>query len=115
MILSTDAFSIAVMKKLPKTKLTFPPGSTKMLKQESDLVHEKTQQDRIIKIELALVRVMKSRNVCTQQELIGEASRQLMAFFRPDPRIMKKRIETLMERGFMRRDENDQKLIHYVA
>jgi hypothetical protein len=64
---------------------------------------------------LALVRVMKSRNVCAQNELISEASRQLMQFFRPDPRLMKKRIETLMERGFMRRDENDQKMIHYVA
>jgi cullin 1 len=110
-----DTFSVAVMKKLPKTKITFPPGSTKMLKQESDTIVEKTQQDRIIKIELALVRVMKSRNVCAQNELISEASRQLMQFFRPDPRLMKKRIETLMERGFMRRDENDQKMIHYVA
>jgi len=112
---ANDTFSVAVMKKLPKTKITFPPGSTKMLKQESDTVIEKTQQDRIIKIELALVRVMKSRNVCAQNELISEASRQLMQFFRPDPRLMKKRIETLMERGFMRRDENDQKMIHYVA
>jgi hypothetical protein len=98
-----------------KAKVVYPPGSTKILKRESEGVHEKTQQDRIIKIELALVRIMKSRNVCTQQDLIAEASRQLMPFFRPDPRIMKKRIENLMERGFMRRDENDQKRIHYVA
>jgi hypothetical protein len=36
-------------------------------------------------------------------------------FFRPDPRMMKKRIETLVERGFMRRDDEDQRKLHYCA
>jgi cullin 1 len=114
-ISTSDYFTLYPLKRVMKTRVIYPPGSTKTLKRESENVHEKTQQDRIIKIELALVRIMKSRNVCTQQDLIAEASRQLMPFFRPDPRVMKKRIENLMERGFMRRDENDQKRIHYVA
>jgi len=78
-------------------------------------LEKKTNEERIIKIELALVRVMKSRNVMNIQELIAEASTQLSKFFRPDPKLMKKRIENLMERGFMKRDENDQRKIHYCA
>lgn len=87
-------------------------------------------EERALKIDLALVRVMKSRNVLDMQNLIGEATKQLMKarstliissyltppqFFRPDPRMMKKRIETLVERGFMRRDEEDQRKLHYCA
>eukprot|EP01120_Amphizonella_sp_Union-15-10_P002483 TRINITY_DN1271_c0_g1_i1.p1 TRINITY_DN1271_c0_g1~~TRINITY_DN1271_c0_g1_i1.p1 ORF type:complete len:780 (-),score=173.34 TRINITY_DN1271_c0_g1_i1:16-2355(-) len=110
-----DEFEIAQMKRIPKTRVAYPPGSTRMIQKQSQQLQDKTKQERIIKIELALVRVMKARNVCTLNELISEASSQLMKYFRPDPRIVKKRIETLMERGFMKRDEEDQKQIHYVA
>jgi len=58
---------------------------------------------------------MKSRNVMNIQELIAEATTQLCKFFRPDPKLMKRRIENLMERGFMRRDEENQRIIHYCA
>jgi len=110
-----DEFELALVKKVPKTRISYPPGSTRMIRKQSEQLQDRTKQERIIKIELALVRVMKARNVCTQNELISEASLQLMKYFRPDPRIVKKRIETLMERGFMRRDEEDFKMIHYVA
>jgi len=76
---------------------------------------KKNLEERIIKIELALVRIMKARGTLKQQELIAESTKQLIKFFKPDPRLMKKRIENLMERGFMRRDEEDQTLIHYQA
>lgn len=35
-------------------------------------------EERALKIDLALVRVMKSRNVLDMQNLIGEATKQLM-------------------------------------
>jgi hypothetical protein len=111
----TDVFSLAKETKPPRNRIQYPQGSAHMMKKEHKEIKDKTLEERIIKIELALVRVMKSRNVCTLSELIAEASSQLMQFFRPDPKLMKKRIEALMERGFMRRDENDQRRIHYVA
>jgi len=96
--------------------LVYPAGnSIKSKVDDSKKDREKTNEERTTKIELALVRVMKSRNVMNIQELIAEATGQLCKFFRPDPKIMKKRIENLMERGFMRRDEENQRLIHYVA
>jgi len=99
-----------------RKKLQFPAGSSVKSKiDDSKKLRDKTNEERVLKIELALVRVMKSRNVMNIQELIGEASGQLAKFFRPDPKIMKKRIENLMERGFMRRDEEDQRKIHYCA
>jgi hypothetical protein len=72
-------------------------------------------KERELKMQLALVRVMKARNTLQQQQLIAEASTQLEKFFMPDPRLMKKQIEVLMERNFMRRDADDQRKIHYCA
>lgn len=114
-VLESDIFLLAKETKPPRNRIPYPPGSALMLKKEAKEIKDKTQEDRNMKMELALVRVMKSRNICTLNELVAEASNQLMPFFRPDIKQMKKRIEALMERGFMRRDDADQRKIHYVA
>lgn len=72
-------------------------------------------KERELKMQLALVRVMKARNVLQVTALIHEATEQLSKYFIPDTRIMRKQIEVLMERGFMKRDDEDQRKIHYVA
>jgi hypothetical protein len=72
-------------------------------------------KDRELKMQLALVRVMKARNTLMVNQLIAEATDQLTKYFVPDVRLMRKQIEVLMERGFMKRDDDDQKKIHYVA
>jgi len=111
-----DIIVLIPLRGVQKKRLQYPQGSSVKLKMDdSKALREKTNEERIIKIELALVRVMKSRNVMNIQELIAEAATQLSKFFRPDPKLMKKRIENLMERGFMRRDDNDQRKIHYCA
>eukprot|EP01125_Pyxidicula_operculata_P006382 TRINITY_DN2218_c0_g1_i1.p1 TRINITY_DN2218_c0_g1~~TRINITY_DN2218_c0_g1_i1.p1 ORF type:complete len:752 (+),score=188.33 TRINITY_DN2218_c0_g1_i1:1778-4033(+) len=105
-----DVIVLVPCKPGPRNKLVFPAGQAPDKK-----TLPKVNEERIIKIELALVRVMKARNTLRQQELIAEATIQLVKWFRADPKLMKKRIENLMERGFMRRDEEDQTLIHYQA
>jgi len=104
----------ATVKKL---RITYPAVSNMNVEKEksSKDMKAKAMEDRVQKIELALVRVMKARNVLSIQELIAEGSKQLHKFFKPNPMLMKKRIENLMERGFMRRDEEDQRLLHYCA
>jgi len=111
-----DIIILVPLRGVQKKRIQYPQGSSVKVKMDdSKQLREKTNEERIIKIELALVRVMKSRNVMNIQELIAEASTQLSKFFRPDPKLMKKIIENLMERGFMKRDENDQRKIHYCA
>src|SRR5690242_1079230 len=48
------------------------------------------QEDRKHAIEAAIVRVMKARKQLNHQQLISEVSAQLMQFFQPDPRAIKK-------------------------
>jgi len=68
-------------------------------------VHENVQQDRKLAIEACIVRVMKARNHLTHQQLVMEVSQSLSQLFRPDARIIKKRIEDLIQRDYLERDE----------
>jgi len=110
-----DIIQLTQLRTGGKLKIAYPQGHAGMLASERDIMVKRNLEDRVLKIELALVRIMKARGTLKQQELIAETTKQLAKFFKPDPRLMKKRIENLMERGFMRRDEDDQTIIHYQA
>lgn len=58
---------------------------------------------------------MKARKTLFHNELIAEVTRQLQVRFKPDPVLIKQRIESLIEREFLKRDENDSRKYHYVA
>lgn len=47
--------------------------------------------------------------------IITEVSRQLSSRFIPNPAVIKKRIESLIEREFLERDKDDRKLYRYLA
>merc|ERR1712046_31884 len=68
-------------------------------------VHDNVQQDRKLAIEACIVRVMKARNHLTHQHLVMEVSQSSSALFKPDARIIKKRIEDLIQRDYLERDE----------
>jgi len=58
---------------------------------------------------------MKSRRVLEHNNVIAEVTKQLQARFLPNPVVIKKRIESLIERDFLERDEVDRKLYRYLA
>jgi len=68
-------------------------------------VHDNVQQDRKLAIEACVVRVMKARNHLTHQQLVMEVSQNLSNIFKPDARIIKKRIEDLIQRDYLERDD----------
>jgi hypothetical protein len=47
--------------------------------------------------------------------LVLQVTRQLSPRFIPNPTLIKKRIESLIEREFLERDANDRKLYRYLA
>lgn len=48
-------------------------------------------------IQACLVRIMKDRKQMSHNDLITEATRQLASRFLPQPQLLKKRIESLIE------------------
>lgn len=73
------------------------------------------EEDRKPQIEAAIVRIMKSRRILDHNSIVSEVTRQLAPRFMPNPAVIKKRIESLLEREFLERDATDRKLYRYLA
>ena len=73
------------------------------------------EEDRKPLVEAAIVRIMKARRVLDHNSIISEVTRQLSARFSPTPAVIKKRIESLIDREFLERDPDDRRLYKYMA
>ena len=75
----------------------------------------KVDDDRKHMIEATIVKVMKSRRRLSHNDLITEATKILQSKFCPDPLVIKKRIEGLIEREYLERDKEDRRFYKYLA
>eukprot|EP00250_Pteridium_aquilinum_P010939 c19729_g1_i1 orf=85-2289(-) len=82
---------------------------------EKQETRQKVEEDRKPQIEAAIVRIMKSRRVLDHNNIVSEVTKQLQSRFLPNPSVIKKRIESLIEREFLERDKSDRKLYRYLA
>ncbi|KAK8949402.1 Cullin-3A [Platanthera zijinensis] len=82
---------------------------------EKQETRQRVEEDRKPQIEAAIVRIMKSRRVLDHNNIVTEVTKQLQARFLPNPVVIKKRIESLIEREFLERDKVDRKLYRYLA
>ena len=73
------------------------------------------EEDRKPLVEAAIVRILKARRVLDHNSIVAEVTRQLSARFAPSPAVIKKRIESLIDREFLERDPNDRRMYKYVA
>ena len=97
-------------------KVKIPVMHSKSAKQSEDTdLKNKVEDDRKHMIEATIVKVMKSRRRLNHQDLIMEATKILSSKFNPDPSIIKKRIEGLIEREYLERDKEDRKYYKYLA
>jgi len=76
---------------------------------------QKVDEDRKHEIEAAVVRIMKARKKLNHNVLVTEVIEQLKARFTPSPVVIKKRIESLIEREYLARSTEDRKVYTYLA
>lgn len=81
--------------------------------QETHETIEKVLNERQYIIDAAIVRIMKSRKRLSHAQLISESLSQIQ--FSLQPIDIKKRIENLIERDYLNRDESDRSIYNYVS
>lgn len=99
----------------PKRRMLIPMPTAKISEVEKTAVHETVVEDRRHAIEAAIVRVMKQRKTLDHQMLIMEVSRLCDSVFKPEPRAVKNRIEELINREFLAREEGSTNMYKYLA
>ncbi|KAK8547867.1 hypothetical protein V6N13_116092 [Hibiscus sabdariffa] len=82
--------------KMRRIKIPLPPVD------EKKKVIEDVDKDRRYAIDASIVRIMKSRKVLGHQQLVMECDEQLGRMFKPDFKAIKKRIEDLITRDYLR-------------
>eukprot|EP00607_Mallomonas_marina_P010807 CAMPEP_0182421016 /NCGR_PEP_ID=MMETSP1167-20130531/6181_1 /TAXON_ID=2988 /ORGANISM="Mallomonas Sp, Strain CCMP3275" /LENGTH=798 /DNA_ID=CAMNT_0024597697 /DNA_START=51 /DNA_END=2447 /DNA_ORIENTATION=+ len=75
---------------------------------------KRVEEDRGIAIEAAIVRIMKARKTLSHQQLVAETLTQL-SFFQPQPKVVKRRIEALIDREYLARDDDNPNTYKYLA
>lgn len=78
-------------------------------------IEQVVEEDRKHLIEAAIVRVMKTRRQLDHNGLLIEVGKILNQRFTPSVQMIKNRIENLIDREFIARDNDDVKLYYYVA
>lgn len=81
---------------------------------DSSFSTKKVEEDRSFAIEAAIVRIMKARKTLSHQNLLSEVLNQLSTF-NPDSRAIKKRIEALIDREYLERNQDNPGMYNYLA
>ena len=112
----SDSFSFNA--EFTSKQIRFKVGTVTAAKEtevEKQETRQKVDEDRKPQIEAAIVRVMKSRKEMEHNALIAEVTSQLTSRFLPHPNVIKKRIESLIEREFLERDKDNYRNYKYLA
>ncbi|OCF77529.1 hypothetical protein I204_01517 [Kwoniella mangroviensis CBS 8886] len=86
-----------------------------MSAEESRKTNEQIHIDRVSVLEATIVRIMKGKKKLSLQMLIDNVISDVVKRFPPDVKEIKKRVESLIEREFLMRDEEERGVLHYLA
>ena len=104
-------FNPAFAHKLRKFKLP-PPTAARAA---TEVGNNEMDALRKVQVDACIVRVMKSRRTLSYNDLLDEVVRQLSRLFIPQPALVKGRIEDLIGRGYLKRNDDNRNLFDYIA
>lgn len=104
-----DVVSIDDTYKNPKREVSLPVPVLEEERTGADIVTD----DRKCAVDACIVRIMKSRKELSHALLVQEVVQQ-SRFFRPDPKLIKQRIESCISQEYLRRANPDDYTSPYV-
>ncbi|KAJ5779074.1 hypothetical protein N7457_006794 [Penicillium paradoxum] len=115
----TDRFSFNHEFHSPfvKVRIGVVSGSANKVENQNQRkdTESKMNDERKGSIEAAIVRIMKQRKTLTHSQLMTETLSQLSARFVPDVNMIKRRIESLIDREYLERVSEEPPTYGYVA
>lgn len=98
-----------------KVKFKIAPVVIIQTQEEASATSNEINEDRKWQIDAVIVRIMKSRKTLDHRDLVIEVTKQLQSRFTPSPDIIKRCIESLIEREFLERHETIRGRYNYLA
>lgn len=98
-----------------RRQLLVPTTTVTLANTETTVSEKISVVDRTTQVDAVVVRIMKARRSITHVELCAEVIHMLAMHFSPDPRLIKTRIERLIDMEYISRDENDARTYRYCA
>lgn len=101
-----------------KIKVSVVAGGSSRVEnnEERRATQERIDNGRALVIEAAIVRVMKSRKALSHHQLMTETIQQVLSRFSPDVNMIKKKVESLIDRDYLERGPDPTKPSYiYVA
>jgi len=112
---SSTSFTCSPDFKSKLLKVKIVPVVLKESKEQVKETQEKVDEERKWQLDATIVRIMKARKVLEHRDLVVEVTKQLQQRFMPAPDLIKKRIESLIEREYLQRDEQSRSKYNYLA
>jgi len=112
---SSTTFTCSNEFKSKLLKVKIVPVILKESKEQVKETQEKVDEERKWQLDATIVRIMKARKVLEHRDLVVEVTKQLQQRFMPAPDLIKKRIESLIEREYLARDEQSRSKYNYLA
>ncbi|XP_006459375.1 hypothetical protein AGABI2DRAFT_218523 [Agaricus bisporus var. bisporus H97] len=110
-----DSFSFNNDFESPLTKIKIATVSSKIeSKEERKETHDRIEEERKHILDACIVRIMKDRKHLTHTDLVNETVKQMAGRFTPEPILIKRRIENLIEKEYLERCA-DRKSYNYTA
>lgn len=109
------AYSLNLKYTYKKLKVNINyPIKAEVVAEATELL-KSANEDRTFAIQATIVRIMKSRNVLTHTNLISETIQQCSKYFTPKVLIIKKNIDSLIEKEYIKRSGEKHDEYTYVA
>eukprot|EP01087_Luapelamoeba_hula_P016964 TRINITY_DN5286_c0_g1_i1.p1 TRINITY_DN5286_c0_g1~~TRINITY_DN5286_c0_g1_i1.p1 ORF type:complete len:750 (+),score=121.38 TRINITY_DN5286_c0_g1_i1:207-2456(+) len=111
----TDVVTLNVKFQSKRLRCKIPNALQKETKEENKETHQHITEERTLFLQAAIVRIMKARKTLAHHTLVSETISQATSRFQPHVPMIKKCIESLIEKEYLKRHDNETNTYSYVA